>query len=187
MSDNRFEQGAPRLGAWAAFAAAFSFIEASTVFYLRLLLQMPQQLDYAEIMAARGLPMSPYAFTRLLYRGHVLAVEVAREVATLLLLFAAARAAGRTWRERWSLVGFCFALWDLSYYLFLKLETGFPRSLTATDVYFLVPIPWRGPVWFPLLIVMPAILALSAWGLRGGSTAPSPGPDPGLSEERTTG
>jgi uncharacterized protein (DUF983 family) len=43
---------------------------------------------------------------------------------------------------------------------------GFPRRLTDTDIFFLVPVAWYGPVWFPVLVVMPALLALSLWLLR---------------------
>ena len=54
-----------------------------------------------------------------------------------------------------------FAVWDLAYYLFLYLLIGFPRSLAATDVYFMIPIAWYGPVWFPICVVMPALIAVA--------------------------
>ncbi|HXG23972.1 MAG TPA: hypothetical protein VNJ09_05400, partial [Chthonomonadales bacterium] len=68
---------------------------------------------------------------------------------------------GRNRWERWGLFGFTFAIWDLTYYLYLALWTGFPKSLLETDIYFLVPIAWYGPVWFPVLVVMPVILIAS--------------------------
>ena len=76
----------------------------------------------------------------------ILGIEVTREIATLALLAAAACASGRTGRERVGLFGFTFALWDLSYYVYLVVWIGFPRSLGDTDLYFLVPIAWYGPV-----------------------------------------
>jgi hypothetical protein len=43
---------------------------------------------------------------------------------------------------------------------------GFPRSLHDTDIYFLIPIASYGPVWFPVLLCMPLILAASLWLMR---------------------
>jgi hypothetical protein len=98
-----------------------------------------------------------------LRRQGIWTVEQVREVATLLLLAGAAGAAGRTWRERLGLFLFTFAVWDLVYYACLPALIGFPRSLVQTDIYFLVPIAWYGPVWFPVLVVMPALLVFSLW------------------------
>src|SRR6266850_628445 len=39
-----------------------------------------------------------------------------------------------------------FGVWDIFYYVFLKLLTPWPRSLLDWDVLFLVPLPWWGPV-----------------------------------------
>lgn len=150
-----------RLVWWTLFAAAFGYIEASVVVYLRKLLGMPVGMDYPAIMAARGQTLNTASFSRLMREQNVLSLELGREIATLTLLFSAAWAAGRTMRERWGLFGYTFAVWDLTYYLYLAVWIGFPRSLGATDVYFLVPIPWYGPVWFPVLVAMPALLLAS--------------------------
>ena len=47
---------------------------------------------------------------------------------------------------------FAFSVWDLGYYLFLYLFLSWPSSLATTDVYFLIPWPWLGPVWIPLAL-----------------------------------
>ena len=101
-------------------------------------------------------------------RQGVLRTEITREAATILLLVGAAGAAGRTARERLGLFAYTFAAWDLTYYAWLKLWTGFPQSLGATDIYFLVPFAWYGPVWFPVLVFMPVTIAVALRLLRGG-------------------
>ena len=68
------------------------------------------------------------------------------------MLGAIALAAGRSFRERVAFFLLAFAIWDAQYYLSLRLLTGWPPSLDTIDVYFLIPFPWMGPVWLPLLI-----------------------------------
>lgn len=146
---------------WFVFAASFGYVEAVTVIYLRQLGNMPTGIDYAEIFRMRGLTFDSATISAEMRRMGILNIELTREIATLLLLASATIAGGRNRRERWGLFGFTFAIWDLSYYLYLALWTGFPESLLETDIYFLVPIAWYGPVWFPVLVVMPAILIAS--------------------------
>lgn len=148
---------------WAVYATAFGLTEAALVVYVRRLLNWPPGLDYAEILAAQGETLHWRMFTEIFAREGVLGVEIAREAGTILLLLGAAMAAGSTLREKAGLFLFTFAVWDLTYYLWLYLLIGFPRHLAATDVYFLIPITWYGPVWFPVCVVMPLLLV---WGLR---------------------
>lgn len=155
-----------RLCWWAVYAAAFGVTEAAVVVYVRQLLGYPPGLDYAQIWAARGEALSYTAMSREMYNRGLYPVEIAREAGTILLLVGAAMAAGRTWRERWGIFWYTFALWDLTYYLYLVWFIGFPRSLDAVDVYFLIPITWYGPVWFPVCVVMPALMLLGVWLLR---------------------
>ena len=42
-------------------------------------------------------------------------------------------------------------IWDATYYLGLEILAQWPASLVTQDVYFLLPVPWGGPVWVPLL------------------------------------
>jgi hypothetical protein len=155
-----------RLLWWTLFACAFGYVEAAVVVYLRRATGMPPGLDYPAVMAAKGLPFNSAEFTAYLSRQGLLPLELTREAATILLLFGAAWAAGCSRRERWGLFGYTFAVWDLSYYAFLACWLGFPRSLFQTDIYFLIPIASYGPVWFPVLVVMPAVIFLSLRLLR---------------------
>ena len=156
---------------WTLYAAAFGYVEALVVVYLRRLTQMPPGLDYRQIWAARGLPFDSASVAAEMQRLGIYRTEYTREIATLALLLGAACGAGRTHRERLGLFLFTFAVWDMTYYGWLKLWTGFPQRLDSADLYFLVPIAWYGPVWFPLLRVMPALIILALWLLRGRADA----------------
>jgi hypothetical protein len=82
----------------------------------------------------------------------VVLVEMGRELATLLMLWAVAMLAGRTGRERFAWFSFLFGVWDIVYYVALKLVLGWPASLLTWDVLFMVPLIWTGPVLAPLIV-----------------------------------
>lgn len=155
-----------RLVWWTLFAAAFGYVEALVVVYIRRLTGMAPGRDYHELWTARHLAWNGPAILGEMRRLGLYQTEYGREIATLLLLLGPALAAGRTGRERLALYLYTFAVWDETYYFWLKLWTGFPRSLAAIDIYFLVPIAWYGPVWFPVVVVMPALIFVSLWLLR---------------------
>nr|MDQ2687799.1 hypothetical protein [Armatimonadota bacterium] len=144
-----------RLLWYLVFGAAFGFTEAAVVAYLRRLLGEAPGLDYREIFAAKGLPFSSAAIAADFARAGLLTPERCREMGTLLMLLGVAMAGGRSAKERLAVFLFTFAVWDLAYYAFLVPLTGFPRGLGQTDIYFLVPFAWYGPVWFPVVVVMP--------------------------------
>ncbi len=146
---------------WTLYAAAFGYVEALVVVYIRRLGGFPPGLDYPAVWASRHLQWSGATITGEMRRLGVYDTEYGREIATLLLLLGPAMAAGRSGRERLGLYLYTFAVWDETYYLWLKMWTGFPQTLAAIDVYFLVPWAWYGPVWFPVLVVMPALIAIS--------------------------
>ncbi len=152
-----------RLAWWTLFAAAFGYTEATVVIYLRQMLNMPPGLDYPGVWHSHHLAFSSSAFDSFFADKGLLAQETRREIATILLLLGASLAAGKSVRERIGLFLYSFAVWDLTYYLFLAPYRFFPSGLGSTDVYFLVPFAWFGPVWFPVLIVMPLLLIASIW------------------------
>jgi hypothetical protein len=67
---------------------------------------------------------------------------------------------GRTWRARLGYSAIAFGVWDILYYVFLKLMCGWPHSLLDWDILFLLPLPWWGPVLAPVSIALLMIL----WG-----------------------
>jgi len=53
---------------------------------------------------------------------------------------------------------FTFAIWDIFYYVFLKLTLNWPQSLLTWDILFLIPVPWVGPVLAPVICSLTMIL-----------------------------
>src|SRR5438105_10763259 len=132
---------------WAivmAFAIAMAWVEAASVFYIRAL------VDRIEPYQADPLPINGAL-------GHV---ELWREAATLVMIAALGMLAGRTWRRRAGYAALAFGTWDIFYYVFLRLISGWPRTLLDWDILFLLPLPWWGPVLAPISIALLMIL----WG-----------------------
>ncbi|HLZ54346.1 MAG TPA: hypothetical protein VKS19_07695 [Verrucomicrobiae bacterium] len=126
------------------FAVAMAWMEAAVVFYLRSMMHR----------------IEPYQPDPLPVLGGFASVELPREFATLVMLFAVGWLAGRTWRSRLGYFAVAFGMWDIFYYVFLKIICGWPHSLLDWDVLFLLPMPWWGPVLAPVLISLLLIL----WG-----------------------
>ena len=130
-----------------------AYVESAVVVYLRA-------IYYPQGFAFPLAPMSP----------HMVAVEIAREVATLVMLLGVAMLAGT---ERWDrFLAFCvsFGVWDLLYYVWLWLLLGWPPSLITWDVLFLIPVPWIGPVLAPMVVSIALVvggLLLLRKGARG--------------------
>lgn len=146
-----------------AFALAFGFVEASVVVYLRGALRMLPGIGGTLADVAR-LSSSVYqqAYSIDQFPSSLMAVETLREAATMVMLLAVAALAGRRFRERWAVFLWMFALWDITYYVSLRVTTGWPLSLTDLDVLFLIPVPWLAPVWFPILVSGLTVVAVLA-------------------------
>jgi len=157
----------------AIFAISFGFIEAAVVVYLRAAVGLlpgygGTLADVARLSSSLyQQASSPERFPRSL-----LAVELAREAATMLTLVSMALLAAPGWRERWATFLWAFALWDISYYGWLWALVRWPATLTDADVLFLIPVPWRAQVWFPMLVSGLCILAV----LLGRKPHPGAGP-----------
>ena len=139
-----------------AFGIAFGYVEAAVVVYLRAALG---------IVPGAIMAHDPGAF------GTFEAIEVARELATLVMIAAVGLLAGRTRLERLAWAAVVFGAWDIVYYLGLRLAMGWPPTLDTWDVLFLVPTPWVGPVWAPLVVSAALVAAglAAARRLRAGS------------------
>jgi hypothetical protein len=127
------------------FGIAFGFIEGAVVVYLRA-------IAYPD---GFGFPLAPVP--ELLLR-----TEIVREAATLLLLLAVARIARPDGLGRFAVFAFCFAVWDLAYYLTLAVVLGWPAGWLDWDILFLIPLPWTSPVLAPLLVSLALIGAACA-------------------------
>lgn len=126
------------------FAVAFAWVESAVVFYLRT------HIDRIVPYQAYPLPII----------GGFGPIEFTREFATMVMLFTVGVLAGANWRSRWGYAVLAFGVWDIFYYVFLKVMCGWPHSLLNWDILFLIPLPWWGPVLAPVSIA----LLMIAWG-----------------------
>lgn len=133
-------------------ATAFGYIEASVVYYLRQILNT--NLGYVPISHQILLNLGFITFIQpvhsVLINPYITRVETVREAATIVLLLSVAYIAGSNFRQRFASFLISFAIWDLSYYLFLKIIDNWPTSFFSKDVYFLIPVTWIGPVITPI-------------------------------------
>jgi hypothetical protein len=125
----------------ALFAIAMGALEAIVVVYLR-------QIYY---------PLG-FDFPLTLLSPRMLTVESSREAATIVMLVAVGILAGRDTLQRFTYFLYTFAVWDIFYYVCLKLLLDWPSSFLTWDVLFLIPVPWIGPVLAPLICSLTMIL-----------------------------
>jgi hypothetical protein len=116
------------------FSIAMGFMETAVVVYLRRI-YYPEGFDF---------PLKPIEMT-------LAATEFYREIATLIMLVGIGILAGKNAIQRFAFFIYCFAIWDIFYYVFLKLILNWPASMFTWDILFLVPIPWVGPVIAPCI------------------------------------
>jgi hypothetical protein len=118
------------------FAAAMAWVESAVVIDLRTLVGRLQ----------------PYQADPLPQSANLGQTELVREAATLVMLVTVGWLAGRTRRSRLGYAMVAFGVWDILYYVWLRVICGWPRTLLDWDLLFLLPLPWWGPVLAPVLI-----------------------------------
>jgi hypothetical protein len=126
------------------FATAMAWVESAVVYYLRSLIHR----------------IEPYQSNPLPVAGGFGFAEAVREIATMVMLLTVGILAGRNWKSRLGYSAIAFGVWDIFYYVFLKVMCGWPHSLLDWDILFLLPLPWWGPVLAPVSIA----LLMIAWG-----------------------
>ncbi len=119
----------------AVFSISIAFVESVVVVYLRAI-HYPEGFVF---------PLKPIT-------DNLIGVEVLREFATMLILLSIAAIAGKKLWERFAYFLFCFGVWDIFYYVWLKVLLDWPSSIFEWDVLFLIPLPWIGPVIAPVSI-----------------------------------
>ncbi len=124
------------------FAIAMAWVESAVVFYLRTMIDR----------------IEPYQTNPLPVFGGLGRAELVREFATLVMLFTVGLLAGKSWRSRLGYAAIAFGIWDIFYYVFLKVICAWPNSLLDWDILFLLPLPWWGPILAPISIAMLMIL-----------------------------
>ena len=117
------------------------FLESAVVIYLRELFY-PHGFVFPLVLMPRTLAL----------------VELFREAATIIMLASIGIIAGRNTAQRFSFFIYSFAVWDIFYYIFLKVFLDWPDSLFTWDILFLIPVPWVGPVIAPCIISLTMII-----------------------------
>ena len=122
------------------FSIAFGYIEAAVVVYLR------------EIFYPEGFIFPLAVFNINLLFKRIFLTEVGREAATIVLIFTGAWLFGQNRRQRIAYFLIIFAIWDIFYYVWLKVLLDWPASIMDWDILFLIPMAWASPVLAPVLV-----------------------------------
>jgi hypothetical protein len=123
------------------FSIAMGFLETAVVVYLR-------KLYYPE----------GFHFPLVQIPPDIAWIEGLREAATILMLLGAGMLAGKKGAHRFAFFVYAFAVWDIFYYVFLKLLINWPESWQTRDILFLLPVPWVGPVIAPCIVAASMLL-----------------------------
>jgi hypothetical protein len=158
------------------FAVSFAFVESSVVIYLRTIYQPLRHCVYGEEIGDELFPMLWLDDLRAAGPEHMrnLYTELVRELATMVMLVAVALAVATNYREGVAAFMVSMAVWDIFYYVFVKVVIDWPSSLLAWDLLFLLPLPWVGPVISPILVavVMIAVGVAILWRESRGRPVP---------------
>lgn len=129
------------------FAVAMAQVEAAVVVHLRSIyyLGYPPRVFPLELLSLRDL-----------------AIELVREASTVAMILAIAFLSCRGFIRVFAAFVYVFGLWDIFYYVWLKLMIDWPVGWLEWDVLFLIPWPWVGPWPAPAAIALMFVL----WGLK---------------------
>ncbi|HMN49241.1 MAG TPA: hypothetical protein PKD67_08910 [Ignavibacteriaceae bacterium] len=117
------------------FSIAMAYLESAVVVYLRYLYY----------------PMG-FIFPIKMIPNQTLFIELGREAVTIIMLLAIALLSSKLTRQRIFFFFFAFGVWDIFYYIWLKIFINWPQTLLADDLLFLIPVPWIAPIVAPILI-----------------------------------
>jgi hypothetical protein len=146
------------------FAVAMAYVESAVVVYLRAALGAGTGDVFPIDLSSEAVPFG--------------AIELGREAATLVMIGAVGWIVGRRGWERLAWAAVVFGAWDIAYYFWLWVFSGWPYSLATWDLLFLLPLPWAGPIWAPIVVSLLLIgfgLALASRyraGLEAAAGAP---------------
>ena len=135
-----------RLTTLALFSIAFAYIEAVVVVYLRALF-------YAD-----GFNFPITNFLEMPDADRYILIEIGREVATVVLILTASWLMVRNWRHRLAYFLIIFAIWDIFFYIWLKVLINWPASILDWDILFLIPLTWASPVLAPFITSLTMLL-----------------------------
>ena len=130
-----------RIGIITAFAISMAFLESAVVIYLR------------EIYYPEG-----FVFPLKQISSKIAIIEIMREAYTVVMLVAVAFITGKHKMNRFAVFIYCFGIWDIFYYVFLKFTINWPESFLTWDILFLIPTTWTAPVIAPIIISITMII-----------------------------
>lgn len=123
------------------FTIAMGLLEAIVVVYLRT-------IYYPD----------GFIFPLVIISKEIYTAELLREICTIVMLFLIAFICGQNKLQRLSYFFYGFAIWDVFYYVGLKILLNWPPSLLTWDILFLIPVTWLGPVLAPIICSMTMIV-----------------------------
>lgn len=149
------------------FGSAFGYLEAAVVSYLRYLHAPILHRFYPERSINDLFPLLTPAQVAQAgpQQRKVLLTEVGREASTILMLAGIALAVSTDLAQWAAAFAIAFGIWDITFYLFLKVLLDWPASLFTWDILFIIPVPWVAPVIAPMLVSAAMVLA-GIWQLR---------------------
>jgi len=121
------------------FGIAMGWLEAVTVVYIRKILYAEKVIDLTRVVVEQA-------------NSTVMRIEQTREVSTIIILVTLSLLIEKTWHRRLAIFLWVFAIWDIFYYIALKILINWPASLATIDCLFLIPAPWIAPVYVPVSI-----------------------------------
>ncbi len=124
----------------AIFSIVLGYIESAVVVYLR------------EIFHPNGFEFPLKVFSTVDFDTRLFFTEIGREAATLVLILTACSLFGENRRQRVAYFLAIFALWDIFYYVWLKVMLDWPASIMDWDILFLIPVTWASPVLAPVIV-----------------------------------
>lgn len=122
------------------FGIAMGFLESVVVVYLR-------KLYY------------PHDFrVHLAIPSGIVHVEMFREMMTIIMIAVVATLVGEDKFRRFYYFIYLFGIWDIFYYVGLKMILNWPGSFFAWDILFLVPVEWMSPVLAPATVALTMVI-----------------------------
>ena len=142
------------------FGISFGYLEAAVVVYLRAIYDPIRHSLHPDRPAGELFPLiSPQELAAAGPENpRRLLIEIGREASTIAMLAAFGLAAGRNFNQRVAAFAVVFGLWDIFFYVFLRLMIHWPQSLFTWDILFLIPLPWVGPVLAPVMVAMTLVV-----------------------------
>lgn len=130
------------------FGIAFGFLEAVVVVYLRKLFGFESAFKFGDYKVLLNLGAIAFVSpaNALISDPTLVAIERLREAATIIMLVAVSALSAKTLRRATGAFLISFSLWDIFYYVFLKVLLDWPKNVFDPDVFFLLPYVWVGPV-----------------------------------------